>query len=250
MSRPALIGAVLLAASGCGAPDAPAEDGGIVLDEPLKGSALKAFRVSGGAFLPDSGWKITGLKDHVLWHLPTIGKGAVEFKIRGLSPNESRPGMAGKNEIFHMYDWKAGNADDVYAPPDRGPGGYRNNPFKHFIRKTGCLDTRPGKTDSLELLLKIGNRHEEPDSAVLSWNPASTYTFRVEWGPDGAGNLELKTYRDGALLYTMRQPGEWRPQGHALRIGASNRGAKDEEAPLDAVFSHVRVWDLGTGGRR
>lgn len=212
----------------------------LVLEDPLNGSTSGAQ--GGGAFLPGGGWQVTNKNDSIYWHVPTLTAGAVEFKVRGLLPNDSRPEGEDKNEFFHMYDWTYNNADTVYD-------GYRNGPYKHFLRKSNVLN--PGKVDSLECLWKIEPNYVEPDTAVLSWDPNFTYTFREEWGPDASGNSEIRTYRDGVLLMTMSLPGSWAPAGHAVRIAASTRAPlyPDFGAPVGAVFSAVKVWDLRGPGR-
>ena len=224
----------------------------LVLDDPLQG-ATSGTR-AGGVFVT-GGWQVTGRNDSIYWHVPTITKGAVEFDVRGLHPNENRAGMEDKTELFHMYDHTAGEADVNYTS---GTGGYRDNPFKHFIRKIGALDA--AKADAMEIVWLIRPRHEEPDTARLAWDPAATYHFREEWGPDGAGPAEvaqvgnlssrgrsvLKLYRDGQLLITTSVPGAWNPAGHTVRIGASPRRDPTAGAPLGAVFSNLKVWDLAS----
>src|SRR4029453_18321077 len=83
----------------------------------------------------------------------------------------------------------------------------------------------------------------EPDTQVLSWNPATTYRFREEWEPQG-GNSHLRTYRNGALIMSVTLPGVYPPAGHSIRIAASTRRDAAAGAPVDAVFSNVKVWDL------
>jgi hypothetical protein len=204
---------------------------GLVLDDPLQGSTTGTR--SGGVFVA-GGWKVTGAYDCIYWHVPTLTKGAVEWEVRGLQPGECRPGMEDKIEIFHMYDYKFGNSDANYN------GGYRDNPYKHFLRKIGCVG---GTVDAMELVWKIGDEFGEPDTQVLSWNPATTYRFREEWGPEG-GNSRLRTYRNGALIMNMSLPGVYAPAGHSIRIAASTRRDAAAGAPIDAVFSSVKVWDL------
>lgn len=179
---------------------------------------------------------MTGSTDTIFWHVPTVTNGAAEFDVRGLNPNECGAGMADKVELFHMYDYTFGNSDFNYN------GGYRDNPFKHFIRKTDCLDVP--RVNSMEIVWQIAPNYQEPDTAQLSWGPNTTYHFREEWGPDGSGNALLKVYRDGALLLTTSVPGTWNPAGHSVRIAASTRRAEDFGAPIGAVFSNVKVWDL------
>jgi hypothetical protein len=147
--------------------------------------------------------------------------------------------MEDKVELFHMYDYTYNNADINYTP------GYREDPYKHFIRKTDCLDT--ARVNSMEIVWQITTNFVEPDTSQLSWDPNTTYHFREEWGPDGAGNSVLKVYRDGVSLLTTSVPGSWNPAGHSIRIGASPRRDPAAGAPVDAVFSNVKVWDLASG---
>src|SRR6266540_5776458 len=116
----------------------------VVLDDPLQGSTSGTR--SGGAFA-GGGWKVTGKNDFVLWHVPTVKHGAVEWQVKGLNPGECRAGMEDHAELFHMYDFTYSNSDVNYAP------GYRDNPFKHFVRKQGCIDLFP---DRIKLVWKIG----------------------------------------------------------------------------------------------
>ena len=213
--------------------------GALLVDDPLQGSSTGTR--SGGAFVAD-GWQVTGKTDMIYWHVPTITQGAAEFEVRGLCPNERRAGMEDKAELFHMYDHTSGDADHNYG------GGYRDNPFKHFIRKIGGGD--PAKADAMEIVWQIRPRYEEPDTARLTWASNTTYRFREEWGPDRAGNSVLKLYRDGVHLLTTTVPGAWHPAGQSVRIGASPRRAPDAGAPVGAVFRNVKVWDLAGKHKR
>jgi hypothetical protein len=208
--------------------------GSLVLDDPLQGST-KGVR-SGGTFT-EGGWKVTGQYDCIRWRVPAIPRGAVEWEVRGLNPVERRAGMEDKTEIFHLYDPTFGDSDANYV------GGYRDNPTKHFVRKIGAAG---GATDAMELVWKIGDRHVEPDTSVLDWDPARTYRFREEWGPEGSDSV-IRTYRDGALIATLSVPGPFAPAGLSVRIAASPRRSPDAGAPVGAVFAGVKVWDLAGG---
>jgi hypothetical protein len=211
-------------------------NGALVLDDPLQGSTTGTRE--GGAFVT-GGWQVLTKNDTIYWHVPTITNGAAEFDVRGLNPNECRTGNEDKVELFHMYDYTVGNSDTTYN------GGYRDNPFKHFVRKTDCLDV--ARVNSMEIVWQIFPNYLEPDTAVLSWSSNTTYHFREEWGPDGAGNAVLKLYRDGALILTTSVPGNYAPVGHSVRIAASPRRDPAAGAPLGATFSNVKVWDLSSG---
>jgi len=211
----------------------------LILDDSLRGSTTGT---QGGGAFQANGWRVTNKNDFIYWRVPALTAGAVEWSVSGLRSNDDRPEGADKNEIFHMYDWTYNNADTVYD-------GYRNGPYKHFIRKTNVLD--PARMDSLELVWVIAPNYTEPDTAILSWNPAITYRFREEWGPDGAGNSEIRTYRDGTLIMTMSVPGTWNPGGHSIRIAASTRAPlyADFGASVDAVYSDVKVWSMSGNTR-
>lgn len=212
----------------------------LVLHDPLNGGT-KGTR-SGGTFA-DGGWKVTGKYNYIYWHLPhTVRNGAVEFDVKGLNPNECTPGMEEKAELFHMYDYTEGDPDNNY-------GDYRDNSYKHFIRKNGCLSSYNNTVDCFELVTKIEQEYKEPDSSKMTWDPNTTYRIRQEWRRTSDGYCEVKTFRkevsspDFVLVNTMNVPGYYQPKGHSVKIGSSLREAKDCGAPINAVFSNIKVWD-------
>jgi hypothetical protein len=137
-----------------------------------------------------------------------------------------------------MYDWTFGTSDYSYS-------SYRDNPSKHFIRKTGTDGAYNNTIDALELVLVLAPNYQEPNSPILSWNSGTTYLFREEWNQDADGNCVINTFRDGNLVCSMSEPGSWSPNGHSIKIGAA-RVNEWAGAPLDAVFSYVKVWDMET----
>jgi hypothetical protein len=54
----------------------------------------------------------------------------------------------------------------------------------------------------------------------------------------------LRLIRDGVTFLDESLPGTYAPAGHSVRIGASTRRAADAGAPVDAVYSNLKVWDL------
>lgn len=228
-----LVGCAAAAAFGQSQPSATDQ---LMLDDSLLGSTKGEQQ--GGTFGP-TGWKTTALDDCILWHLPTIRQGAVEFSIQGLAPNECSAGVTVKDELFHMYDYTYGNSDQEYN------GGYRENPYKHFMRKNNCNEGHvPSRTDGIEMLWATGNGNfTEPDTPNLSWDPNITYNFRTEWGPDGSGNTVFVTFRDGEEIMNVSLPGEYAPQGLSVRLAASTRGWPEEESAIGKVYSNVKVWN-------
>jgi hypothetical protein len=146
------------------------------------------------------------------------------------------PNCTTKNELSHMYDWTVGNSDTTYS------GGYRDNPYKHFIRRE-CGD----KAGRLELVWNIPGctNGDDWDSDILAWGDANTvYHFRVEWQYDsGSDSTTFRLYRNGVFIDDKTCSGQYTPGGQSVRIGASNRGP-DEGAYVGAIYSNVKVWDL------
>lgn len=198
----------------------------LVLDDSLQGSTTGTR--NGGTFA-NGGWQVTGVDDYIFWHLPySVSHGAAEFYVKGINPNQPE-----KNEHFHMYDYTWYNSDNSYAP------GYRDNPYKVFIRKSGVNDG--AKNNSCEIVASTPLGFIETDSPVLSWNSSTNYKIRAEWGPEG-GNTRLTLYRDGAQFFTQTFPGAYTPTGHSVRI-AKCRGS-GEGAQIGAVYSYLKVWDM------
>jgi hypothetical protein len=203
---------------------------GVVLDDPLQGSTSG---IQDGGTFDSGGWRVTGDYNSIIWHLPhSVSKGAAEFYLKGV--NSSYPH---KTEHFHMYDYTWYNSDYQYGDP-----GYRNNPYKHFVRKTGTDD--PPRNGSCEIVYATPLAFFELDTAVFSWSTETNYKFRIEWGPEG-GNTRLKVFRDGAQMLSEVIAGNYTPTGHSVRLGASPRRA-GEGSEIGAVYSYLKVWDLSS----
>ena len=197
----------------------------LLLDDSLQGSTSGTR--SGGTFA-NGGWQVTGTEDWIFWHLPySVTRGAAEFYVKGITDT-----FPNKTEQFHMYDYTFGDADYNY-------GGYRDNPCKHFIRKSGVNDG--AKNGSFEVIFRTSLGEIDQDTAVLSWNPSINYKMRVEWAPEG-GNTRLKVFRDGGEILNNAMVGTYAPVGHSVRI-AKCRGM-GEGAEIGATYSYMKVWDM------
>ncbi len=204
-----------------------------LLDDPLQGSTIGTRE--GGTFVV-GGWQVTNQYDTIYWHIPMVAHGAFDFDVTGIG--DACPGGAGsKNELSHMYDYTFGSADTVYSP------GYRDNPYKHFIRK----QCDAGKERTLEIVWAIppSGNFIETDTSALTWNASTVYHWRTEWENTGS-NAIIRIYRNGILVFTYSLPGSWNPAGFSVRIAASPRRA-DEGAQVGAIYSNVKVWDLTCG---
>ncbi|MDO8587893.1 MAG: hypothetical protein Q7T82_12755, partial [Armatimonadota bacterium] len=197
----------------------------LLLDDPLQGST--SGTQSGGTFA-SGGWQVTGTEDYIYWHLPySVSKGAAEFYVKGITDT-----FPNKTEHFHMYDYTYNDADNNY-------GGYRDNPYKHFIRKSGVLDG--AKNGSFEVIYRITPLEIDQDTAVLSWSAGTNYKMRVEWGPEGA-QTRLRVFRDGGEILNNMIDGVYAPVGHSVRI-AKCRGL-GEGAEIGAIYSYLKAWDM------
>lgn len=225
----------------------------VVVDDPLTGpAALVGTRIPAacgpgtpGELLSGVGWRCNNKQDSIYYHMDTpISRGAAEFEIQGLRPNELEGSMNDKTELFHMYDYSYNNADCSYAP------GYRDDTYKMYIRKIGLWSTSDPapNADKFELVWQRVPASMEPDSNEKpAWDPATWYKFRMEWGPDGHGNTTMSITLNGSPITTtpsMWFPGFYTPGGHSVRIGASTRGDVGTSAPLHAIYRNVKVWQL------
>ena len=108
-------------------------------------------------FFCEDGWRVTDQYDSIYWHIPSTSMGAVEWDVRGLYPDESRPELGDASDLFHMYDYTFHDSDSNYSP------GYRGNPYKHLVRKQGNLDLAPNR---MKVVYKIGEPFFEEGTAA------------------------------------------------------------------------------------
>lgn len=211
----------------------------LVLNDPLDGSTIGTR--SGGIFEPGGGWKVLNNMDCIYWHIsPTVTHGRYEYDVKG--QNNGTVGCcyggeyAGQpflvNELSHMYDWTFENADTNYT-------GYRNNPYKHAVKR---MSYAPGPTMKL-LWALTGLGGEDWSGYGLNWDPDTTYRIAVEWVPNAAGTeCDYTTYRDGQQVHSMQIAKIYSPTGLSFRIGSGGR--TEECAYIGAVYSNVKFWDL------
>lgn len=206
----------------------------ILVNDPLQGSTTGTQ--VGGSFVA-GGWMVgtdttVDFNDAIYWHVATLPRGAAEYTVVGLRP-DGAAWPTDKIEIFSMYDYTFEDADNNY-------GGWRNNPFKHFVRQEGVSEGAKNNMMEVEWLTPAGA--QEPDSDALSWDPAVPYTFHEEWGSDGAGGTTLVITRNGTEIIRTTTGGDWMPAGHSVRIGSPAQGPRP--SPFGAVYSNVKVWDM------
>lgn len=213
----------------------PARAQVVMVDDPLNGSTTGTR--SGGTFA-EGGWKVVSNLDSIYWHLaPTVTHGRLEYDIKGLNdgcagccyPGDGQPFLV--NELSHMYDHTFQNADTNYI-------GYRNNPYKHAVKRM-CYS--PPWTMKL-LWIADGEGDEDWAGHGLSWNAGTTYRITVEWEPTGTTSTEFRTYRSGQLVHSRQVGKLYNPAGHSVKIGSALR--TEEAAYIGAVYSNVKVTNL------
>ncbi len=218
----------------------------LLVDDPLQGSTV-GFRGgispstygTPGVFVSGVGWQVTQGSDTIYYHLPyAVSSGKAEFEVKGIQPRELRAGMRDKTELFHMYDYTYQDADNNYT-------GYRNNPFKMYMRKIGLWsETDPApNVDKMELLWQIQPAGMEPDSNEKpNWDPNTWYKFEVEWHPDGHNNTVLTMKMNGAPFTTSTSfwmDDWWTPAGHSVRIAGMH---PSYGGPVDGIYRNVKIW--------
>ena len=152
--------------------------------------------------------------------------------MRGLNPNEGGAGWRTRPSCSTCTTTRSETRTSTTT------AATATTRYKHFIRKTGILDT--ARVNSMEIVWQILPNYNEPDTAQVSWNPADDLSLPRGMGTGWRGQLRAAAYRDGALLRTISLPGTWTPGGpqrahrgqHAARGGfrrAHRRGVQQRE---------------------
>lgn len=70
----------------------------------------------------------------------------------------------------------------------------------------------------------------------LSWEPSKAYRWRLEWGPEGGGNV-ARVLLDGATIIQERYTRTYRPEMHAIELGIAER----QESIVNVVYANVKI---------
>ncbi len=195
------------------AASAPPPNGSeLVLDSLLDGTSVG--EVNGGSFTAE-GWKVTSQADFIRYEIPSLVSGYVEWDNAGLSP--ANPG-GDQFMLFGMWD------------PRRGP--YRANPFRVHIQK---LDTVHNPPYVRLRWISDGEQHDKGYD-FREWNPQNTYRWRLEWGPEGNGNV-ARLYLDGQSIVEVRYSRTYHPLLHWVELGIAER----RESIVGTIYSNVRI---------
>lgn len=192
-----------------------AREGVLVFDPLTNGSTVGD--VGGGEFTPE-GWKVIASSNYIVYDLPTIESGSVEFDITGLDiRNPSRDAR----HLFIMWDPSIGS-------------DFTANRFRVSLQK---LDGRSSINDKwLRLRFITQGRQIDDSSTFRGWIPTRVHHIRFEWGREGDVNVaRLFVDDDEKMFFQYIRP--YIPGVHRIELGAALRA----ESPENAVYSNVKI---------
>jgi hypothetical protein len=194
--------------------DVPRE-GVLVFDPLTNGSSVGD--VGGGEFTPE-GWKVIASSNYIVYDLPTIESGSVEFDITGL---DIRNPTRDARQLFIMWD------------PSQG-SNFTTNCFRVSLQK---LDGRSSINDKWLRLRFISQCRQIDDSSTFrGWIPTKVHHVRLEWGREGEVNAaRLFIDDDEKMFFQYRRP--YIPVTHRIELGAAMRA----ESPENAIYSNVKI---------
>lgn len=187
----------------------------VLLFDPLMGSSLGD--VGGGEFT-DEGWLVIASSNFIVYDMPTIETGFLEFDVKGL---DIRNPTRDARHLFFMWDPSLGS-------------DLTSNRFRVSLQK---LDGRSSINDRwLRLRFITQGRQNDESSTFRGWTPERTYRVRIEWGAEGDVNA-CRVFIDGdqKIFFQYRRP--YIPAIHRIELGAGPRA----ETPEGAVYSNVTI---------
>jgi hypothetical protein len=190
-------------------------EGVMVFDPLTTGSTVG---VLGGGEFTEQGWKVNAASNFILYDLPTIENGSLEFDVTGLdirNPTRDAP------HLFIMWDPSISS-------------DFTRNRFRVSLRK---LDGRSSiNANWLRLRFITQGREQNFGVAYRGWNPTTIHHIKLEWGREG-DVLVARLFIDEDQKMFFHYPRAYIPVVHRIELGAGRR----VESPLNAIYSNVRV---------
>lgn len=185
----------------------------IIVRESLKDGKSEKGSVNDGDFTPEGLQLRGGDECFISYNIPTTPGGFIEFKARGFVQDELHGGPEYKGVLVTMWDGIAGY-------------DYEHASFIFEFRKYGFIPGEHPLNNAVWFKIKAGGVDEDAWADKiepgLSWDPNTTYRFRVEW--DGREN---RAFRDDQLVATITSKADFAPPDHRIQIGAQPlRGRK------------------------
>jgi hypothetical protein len=81
-----------------------------------------------------------------------------------------------------------------------------------------------------------GGREEDAGFNFTNWDPSTTYTWRIDWGPSGAANA-AKVFLDGIEIMQVGYNRPYQPNTQWIELGVQER----EESVIDAIYRNFTV---------
>jgi hypothetical protein len=187
----------------------------VLLFDPLMGSSVGD--VFGGEFT-DEGWLVIASSNSIVYDMPTIETGFLEFDIKGL---DIRNPTRDARHLFFMWDPSLGS-------------DMTTNRFRVSLQK---LDGRSSINDRwLRLRFITQGRQIDESSTFRGWTPERTYRVRIEWGQEGDVNAcRVFIDADQKIFFQYRRP--YIPEIHRIELGAAGRA----ETPEGAIYSNITI---------
>lgn len=187
----------------------------VLLFDPLMGSSLG---VVGGGEFTDEGWLVIASSNFIIYDMPTIETGFLEFNVKGL---DIRNPTRDARHLFFMWDPSLGS-------------DMTTNRFRVSLQK---LDGRSSINDRwLRLRFITQGRQHDESSTFRGWMPDVAHRVRFEWGREGDVNA-ARVFVDGdqKMFFQYRRP--YIPNVHRIELGAAGRA----ETPEGAIYSNVTI---------
>ena len=173
--------------------------------------------VGGGEFVPE-GWKVIASSNFIVYDMPTIESGFLEFDISGL---DIRNPSHDARHLFYMWDPSLGS-------------DMTSNRFRVSLQK---LDGRSSINDRwLRLRFITQGRQIDVGNTFRGWEVEKTYRIRLEWGREGDA-LVCRLFIDDREIFFFHYPRDYNPVIHRIELGAAGRA----ETPEGAIYSNVVI---------
>ncbi len=188
----------------------------VLLFDPLTNGETQGDR--GGGQLTSEGWLVEASSNFIVYDMPTIETGFLEFDIKGL---DIRNPTRDARHLFFMWDPSLGS-------------DMTSNRFRVSLQK---LDGRSSINDNwLRLRWISQGRQIDVGSSFRGWEPERTYRIRLEWG-DEADVKVCRLFIDGGQIFFFQYPRSYVPAIHRIELGAAGRA----ETPEGAIYSNVAI---------
>lgn len=188
----------------------------ILLYDPLTNGMTLGDR--GGGELTPEGWKVVASSNFIVYDMPTIESGFLEFDIKGL---DIRNPTRDARHLFFMWDPSLGS-------------NMTDNPYRVSLQK---LDGRSSINDNwLRLRFISQGRQLDFGSTFRGWEPERTYRIRLEWGREGDANV-CRLFINGNEIFFFHYAKPYNPTIHRIELGAAGRA----ETPEGAIYSNVAI---------